>query len=95
MLEWLASGIASGRIPQLIALLVVIEALLLFWLWRSRRIGIAPRAVLGSLASGACLMLAVAAAARAAPWQDVALLLLLSLLAHLADLTLRWGRRPG
>lgn len=95
MLELLQSGIAEGRLPQLIALLVLIEAVLLVWLWRSQGIGIAPRALLGSLASGALLMLAIGAASRDAPWWDVALLLLLSLLAHLADLALRWGRRPG
>lgn len=90
MMELLATGFADGRIPQLIALLVIGEALLLLWLWRSRGIGIAPRALLGSLASGALLMLAIAAALRDAPWWDVAILLLLSLIAHLADLALRW-----
>jgi hypothetical protein len=88
--DLLATGFAEGRIPQLIALLVIGEALLLLWLWRSRGIGIAPRALLGSLASGALLMLAIAAALRDAPWWDVAILLLLSLIAHLADLALRW-----
>lgn len=90
MTDLLATGFAEGRIPQLIALLVIGEALLLLWLWRSRGIGIAPRALLGSLASGALLMLAIAAALRDAPWWDVAILLLLSLIAHLADLALRW-----
>ncbi len=90
MIELLATGFAEGRIPQLIALLVIGEALLLVWLWRARGIGIAPRALLGSLASGAFLMLAIAAALRDAPWWDVAILLLLSLIAHLADLALRW-----
>jgi hypothetical protein len=90
MIELLATGFAEGHIPQLIALLVVGEALFLVWLWRSRSIGIAPRALLGSLASGALLMLAIAAALRDAPWWDVAILLLLSLIAHLADLALRW-----
>lgn len=90
MLELFARGIDEGRIPQAIAGLVVLEALLLVWLWRSRRIGIAPRALLGSLASGAFLMLAIGAASRDAPWWDVALLLLLALIAHLADLALRW-----
>jgi len=88
--DLLATGFAEGRIPQLIALLVIGEALLLLWLWRSRGIGIAPRALLGSLASGALLMLTIAAALRDAPWWDVAILLLLSLIAHLADLALRW-----
>lgn len=90
MLDWLATGFASGRLPQLIAALVLLEALWLTWLWRARGVGIAPKAFLGNLASGACLMLAIAAALRDAPWWDVAILLVLSFVAHLADLALRW-----
>jgi hypothetical protein len=39
-------------------------------------------------------MLAVRAALIDAPWQHVATWLLLSLVAHLADLALRWSRYP-
>jgi hypothetical protein len=35
-------------------------------------------------------MLAVGAALADAPWWDVAILLVMSLIAHLADLALRW-----
>jgi hypothetical protein len=37
-------------------------------------------------------MLAVAAALSEAPWWDVAVLLILSLVAHLFDLWIRWRR---
>lgn len=93
MIDWLANGFVEGRIPTVIAGMVVVEALLLAWLWRARGVGVAPRAVLGNLASGACLMLALGAALRDAPWWDVAILLTLSFVAHLTDLVLRWGRR--
>lgn len=92
-MELLAAAVDSGTLPRVIAGLVVLEAIFLVFLWRSRGIGLAPRAALGSLASGACLMLAVAAALADAPWWDVAALLALSFVAHLADLALRWRRR--
>ncbi len=90
VVDWVVIGIESGSLPRLIAGLVVLEAILLVWLWRARGLGIAPRAVLGNLVSGACLMLAVGAALADAPWWDVAILLILSLVAHVADLALRW-----
>ncbi len=90
MIDWVVSGIETGILPRLIAGLVVVEAVFLVWLWRARGLGIAPRAVLGNLVSGACLMLAVGAALADAPWWDVAILLVMSLIAHLADLALRW-----
>jgi hypothetical protein len=90
VVDWVVSGIENGSLPRLIAGLVVVEAIVLVWLWRARGLGIAPRAVLGNLVSGACLMLAVAAALADAPWWDVAILLVLSLVAHVADLALRW-----
>jgi hypothetical protein len=89
----LAAAFADGSLPAIIAALVAIEAAVLWFLWRVRGIGIAPRALVGSLVSGACLMLAVRAALIDAPWEHVAAWLLLSLVAHLADLALRWSAR--
>jgi hypothetical protein len=92
VIDWVASGIESGSLPRLIAGLVLLEAVFLTALWRVRGLGIAPRAILGNLVSGACLMLAVGASLAQAAWWDIAILLVLSLVAHLADLALRWGR---
>jgi len=81
---------ASGRIIDLILGLVVIEGAALA-LWR-RRSGTGPglQGMAANLLSGACLLLAVRAALTDAAWQWVAVALLGSLLAHLADL---YGRR--
>lgn len=89
----IAAAFADGSLPGFIAGLVAIEALLLVYLWRVRGVGVAPRELIGNLVSGACLMLAVRAALLDAPWRQLAVWLLLSLLAHLADLALRWRRR--
>ncbi len=83
---------ASGRIIDLILGLVVIEGAALA-LWR-RRSGTGPglQGMAANLLSGACLLLAVRAALTDAAWQWVAVALLGSLLAHLADLYGRWRR---
>lgn len=81
---------AGGRIIDWILLLIVLEAVALgAWHRRSGR-GIPLRQVLGTLASGAALMLALRASLAGQPWTMVALWLSLALLAHLADLASRW-----
>jgi hypothetical protein len=77
----------SGRIIDVILLLVAGEALCLAWL--RRRDGPSRTALLATLASGAALMLALRAALVGAGWVAIAGWLLAGLLAHGADLRLR------
>ena len=79
---------ASGRIIDVILALVALEALLLAWL--GRRGGPPLPALLANLASGAALMLALRAALVGSGWIVVAGWLLAGLVAHLADLGLRF-----
>ena len=83
-----ASWFASGRIIDGILLLVAAEALLLARL--SRRGGPPLPSLLANLASGAALMLALRGALVGADWMPVAGWMLAGLLAHLADLGLRF-----
>ncbi|MCJ2053281.1 hypothetical protein [Methylobacterium sp. J-070] len=91
----MAALFASGRIIDGILALVVLEALLLVWLCRRRRVvpgvfaDLSLPALLATLASGAALMLALRAALVGAPWSTVAACLLAGLVAHLADLGVR------
>lgn len=80
----------TGRIIELIAVLVLIEALVLAWLWRSRGRGLPPREFVGAMVAGALLMFAVRSALVAAPWVHTAAWLAAALIAHMADLALRW-----
>ncbi len=80
----------TGRIIDLIAAFVVLEAFALAWLWRSRAKGLPPREFLGAVVAGALLMFAVRSALVAEPWFQTAAWLGAALLAHLADLALRW-----
>ncbi|HEY8565920.1 MAG TPA: hypothetical protein VIL65_10505 [Beijerinckiaceae bacterium] len=84
---------ASGRIIDLILALVVLESLALMTL--SRRRGIAVLDVAAALAPGVALMLALRAALTDAWWGWVAAWLAASLVAHLFDLSRRWGPERG
>lgn len=86
---------ASGRIVDAILLLVVMESVGLVMLHRLTGRGPAPAALLPNLAAGACLLLALRFGLRGVAWPLVALCLLGSLVAHLADLRERWGTRAG
>jgi len=80
---------ASGRVVDLILVLVAAEALLLWW--RHRRGGRAPDPgdVASNLAAGVCLLLALRGALVGAWWGWIALCLSSALLAHAADLARR------
>jgi hypothetical protein len=81
----------SGRLIDLILLLIAAEAVGIFLLHRldSRRPG--PRDLYPNLASGAALMYAVKLALQGAAWYALAACLALAFLAHLTDLSLRYG----
>lgn len=89
----LVAAINSGRLFEWIVFLVILEGLLLHWLWRRHAIGLPWHHIIGSFISGACLMLAVRAAVIDAPSAEIARWLALSLIAHLTDLGLRFRRR--
>ncbi len=84
---------ADGRIVDLILLLVLAEAAGLALLHRATGHGPSPAALLPNLAAGACLLLALRSGLRGAAWPVVALCLLGSLAAHLADLRGRWAAK--
>lgn len=80
----------SGLIVDLIVVLVVVEALALLLMRRVLGRGPGVRDWLPNLASGACLLLALRAGIAQAAWYWLALLLALSLVAHIADLARRF-----
>lgn len=88
----MAEFFASGRVADLILLVLVLEgaALGLHHRWTGR--GIALRAVLPFLLAGAAFALSLRAALTGAGWPLVALPLMGALGAHLWDLAARWRR---
>lgn len=82
----------SGRIVDLLLVLMFAEAVaLIVYRLRSGR-GIAPAGVISNLLAGGFLLLALRAALTEAGWPVLAGCLLAALIAHLSDLALRWPR---
>jgi hypothetical protein len=86
---------ASGRIIDLILLMVAAEAVLIAWLHRrtQRRPTLAD--IGPTLVSGALLLLTIRAALTGSWWGWIALILTLALVSHLIDLALRWRRHSA
>ncbi|MCB1738859.1 MAG: hypothetical protein KDK91_00695 [Gammaproteobacteria bacterium] len=74
--------------------LMVLEALGLLGYHTITRRGIRPATLLPNLCAGGLLLLAARAALGDGPRWWIALCLLLSLLAHLLDLAMRWHGQP-
>lgn len=88
----MAELLTSGRLIDLILGLVLVEALALVLLHHLTGKGVAPRELIGLLLAGGFLLVALRAALVGAAWYWIGLWLTLALLAHLADLALRWRR---
>ena len=83
---------ASGRLVDLILLVVVLEAGFLLLYWRRVRRGIAPLDLLPNLCAGAFLLLALRTTLGGGGWMSASLCLASSGAAHLIDLYRRWHR---
>lgn len=81
--------IASGRIADIILVMIALEtALAGLWFWR-RGDGLSLFSFIANNLAGAALVLALKAALQHAGWLFVAIYLLGGLLAHAADVVLR------
>ena len=94
----MAALFESGRIVDLILVIMVIEAAVLCGLvmFGHDRLGIAERlpGLLLNLAAGACLLLAFRAVVTGAGWTVAGVWLAGALAAHIGDLIQRFRRRP-
>ena len=82
--------LASGRLVDLILLIVVIEAIVLIVYWRATGKGIAPRNLLPNLIAGALLLLALRLTIAGAGWMAICGCLAAAGLANVVDLMRRW-----
>jgi hypothetical protein len=83
---------ASGRLVDLILVLVVIEALALILYWRHTRQGVAPVDLLPNLCAGAFLLLALRVTLAGGSWEIASACLAAAGLAHLTDIGRRWRK---
>ena len=86
----MADLFSSGRLVDLILVVVVLEAAVLLLYWRQARRGIAPFDLLPNLCAGVFLLLALRATLAGAGWMMVSGCLAAAGLAHLADMYRRW-----
>lgn len=89
----MAELFASGRIVDAVIAIMALEALVLLGLRRRRGLGLAAADLLGNLAAGLFLLLALRAALLEAAWPWIAASLAAALPAHLYDLARRWRRQ--
>lgn len=82
----------SGRIVDLILVLMALEALLFCALAMVRRDRIPLAGLLFNLSAGACLLLALRAVLTGAGWTVAGVWLTAALVAHVGDLVRRLGR---
>lgn len=89
----------SGRVVDLILALTALEAAALLAVRHFTARGVESASLIATLLAGGFLLLALRSAFENSGWIFTALFLLAALLAHVADLSLRWDRgvqrRPG
>lgn len=90
MAEVLGGIFESGRVVDLILGLMVLEGAVLALHRRRTGRGVPIGGLIAFLLAGACLLLALRGALVGAWWGWIALPLAGALVAHLADLRLRW-----
>jgi hypothetical protein len=88
----MADLFASGRIVDLVLVLMVLAGSALAGYRLKTGAGVPLAGLASNLVAGAGLLLALRAALTGAPWPWIAGALLLAFAAHIVDLRLRWSR---
>jgi hypothetical protein len=88
----MAELFASGRLVDLILVVVAIEAAILTMYWSRVRRGVAPFDLLPNLCAGLFLLLALRVTLAGGGWVMASACLAAAGLAHLADLRRRWRK---
>ena len=88
----MAEMFASGRLVDLVLIVVVLEAVALLLYWHSARRGVAPFDLLPNLCAGAFLLLALRATLAGSGWMMASGCLAAAGLAHLVDIYRRWRK---
>jgi len=88
----MADLFASGRLIDLILVLIVIEAVALILYWSRTRQGVAPVDLLPNLCAGAFLLLALRVTLADGGWKTASACLAAAGLAHLTDICRRWRK---
>jgi hypothetical protein len=82
--------VSSGQIVLIMLLFVALEVAVLLIYWYRTGKGIDPLSLILNVGAGSCLMGGLLFALMFAHWDAVTVMLLLSLVFHVADLWRRW-----
>lgn len=88
----MAELFTSGAVAGAILAAMLFELAVLVWLRRTTGRGPSVAELFTGLGAGAALLLALRASLKGSDWRYIAVWLIVSLLLHIADLTLRWHR---
>jgi len=88
----LSSLISSGRIVDVMIVVVIIEVIALMVYWNRTGRGIPTLPLLANVGAGGSLMLALGSVLKGFDTRVTALCLVSSLIFHLLDLAMRWKR---
>jgi hypothetical protein len=88
----MAELFASGRLVDLILIIVVLEAAFLVMMWRRSGTGVAPLDLLPNLCAGAFLLLALRVTLAGGGWMVACGCLAAAGVAHLTDVYRRWRK---
>jgi len=89
----MADFFSTGRIADLVLVIMALECAGLIVYWRQTQRGVPPSDFALNLLSGFCLALALRIALAGVWWGWIGASLAMAGLAHALDLTMRWNRR--
>ena len=91
-MDLLRELILSGRIIDIVLVVLLLELVAVTILYKTRNKGIPPYPLMVNIGAGGSLALAIKASVTGAGWQWIAVWLITSLVFHVLDLSQRWQR---
>lgn len=91
-MDMLADLIRSGRIVDIVVLVLALELILLAALYARSKTGVRPYSALVNIGAGGSMAMALKASLTGLGWQWIAVWLVTSLVFHALDLQNRWQR---
>ena len=87
----MADFFSNGLVALVVFALMIVEGVVLAIVFRRTGKGIPPLSLLSSLTAGAGLVLALFASLTGVEWPWIAAALIVSLIGHVADVSMRWN----
>ena len=93
-MDTLSELILSGRIIDIVLVVLLLELIIVSMLYRARGTGVPPYPLMVNIGAGGSLALAIKASLTGAGWQWIAVWLMTSLVFHVLAVNTRWQKAP-